>query len=222
MDRTLPGSSVHGILHKDTGVGGHALLPGGLPNPGIELSLLRLLHWQEPPAYHVPPAPPGSPRWLLTASRNPSFSLPVIRAWSPTQTLLSRRVTASQCRAGSSCTPRISYESKSGSRSVMSVPATPLAIAHGMLQARTPEWVAFPFSRGSSQPRARTQVSRLGGGFFTSWATREAQDTGVGSLSLLQEIFPTQDRTGVSCIATGFFTNWAIREAIYLLPLALF
>ena len=29
----------------------------------------------------------------------------------------------------------------------------------------------FPFSRGSSQPRDRTQVSRIGGGFFTGWAT---------------------------------------------------
>ena len=34
--------------------------------------------------------------------------------------------------------------------------------------------VAFPFSRGSSQPRDRTQVSHIAGGFFTSWATREA------------------------------------------------
>ena len=33
---------------------------------------------------------------------------------------------------------------------------------------------AFPFSRGSSQPRDRTQVSHIAGGFFTSWATREA------------------------------------------------
>ena len=30
---------------------------------------------------------------------------------------------------------------------------------HGILQARILEWVAFPFSRGSSQPRAQTQVS---------------------------------------------------------------
>ena len=45
---------------------------------------------------------------------------------------------------------------------------------HGILQARTLEWVAFPFSRGSSQPRDQTQVSRIAGRFFTSWATREA------------------------------------------------
>ena len=42
---------------------------------------------------------------------------------------------------------------------------------HGILQARILEWVAFPFSRGSSQPRDRTQVSCIAGVSFTSWAT---------------------------------------------------
>ena len=46
---------------------------------------------------------------------------------------------------------------------------------HVILQARILEWVAFPFSRVSSQPRDRTQVSCIAGRFFTSWATREAQ-----------------------------------------------
>ena len=40
--------------------------------------------------------------------------------------------------------------------------------AHGILQARILERVAFLFSRGSSQPRDRTQVSCTAGGFFTS------------------------------------------------------
>ena len=44
---------------------------------------------------------------------------------------------------------------------------------HGILQARIVEWVAFPFSRGSSQPRDGSQVSRIAGGFFTNWAIRE-------------------------------------------------
>ena len=48
-------------------------------------------------------------------------------------------------------------------------------IVHGILQARILEWVSFPFSRGSSQPRDRTYVSRIAGGLVTSWATREAQ-----------------------------------------------
>ena len=46
---------------------------------------------------------------------------------------------------------------------------------HGILQARLLEWVAIPFSRGSSQPWDRTPVSCIAGRFFTIWATREAQ-----------------------------------------------
>ena len=39
---------------------------------------------------------------------------------------------------------------------------------HGILQARILEYVAVPFSRGSSQPRDQTQVSRIAGRFVTS------------------------------------------------------
>ena len=42
------------------------------------------------------------------------------------------------------------------------------------LQARILEWAAFPFFRGSSQPRNWTGVSCIARGFFTKWATREA------------------------------------------------
>ena len=42
----------------------------------------------------------------------------------------------------------------------------PGSSVHGILQARIQEWVAIPFSRGSSLPRDQTQVSRLAGGFF--------------------------------------------------------
>ena len=38
---------------------------------------------------------------------------------------------------------------------------------HGILQARNMAWVAYPFSRRSSQPRAQTQVSHIAGRFFT-------------------------------------------------------
>ena len=40
-------------------------------------------------------------------------------------------------------------------------------IVHGILQVRILEWVAVPFSRGSSQPRDRTQVFCFAGKFFT-------------------------------------------------------
>ena len=47
---------------------------------------------------------------------------------------------------------------------------------HEILQARMLEWVAVPFSRGFSQPKDQTQVSRIAGGSFTRWAIRKAQD----------------------------------------------
>ena len=48
-------------------------------------------------------------------------------------------------------------------------------LSMGLLQAGIMEWVAMPPSKGSSQPRDWTQVSRLAGRFFTIWAPREAQ-----------------------------------------------
>ena len=42
----------------------------------------------------------------------------------------------------------------------------PGSSVHGMLQARILEWVAISFSRDSSQPRDRTQVSRIAGRLF--------------------------------------------------------
>ena len=85
---------------------------------------------------------------------------------------------------------------------------------HGILQARILEWVAFPFSRGSSQSRNWTHVSHIAGTFFTSWATWEAY-TVVGILTyLISRAYSwLRNQTRVSCIAGRFFTNWAIREA---------
>ena len=45
---------------------------------------------------------------------------------------------------------------------------------HEILQARILEWIVFPFSRGSSQPRDQIRVSCIAGSFFNVWATREA------------------------------------------------
>jgi len=44
---------------------------------------------------------------------------------------------------------------------------------HGVLQARILEWVAFPFSRGSSQPRDQTQVSHIAGGLSSQVQRRK-------------------------------------------------
>ena len=66
--------------------------------------------------------------------------------------------------------------------SVMSYSVTPW-IVHGVLQARILEWVVVPFSRGSSQTRESLPAEPPG----------KPKKTGVGSLSILQGIFPTQE-----------------------------
>ena len=96
------------------------------------------------------------------------------------QGIFSRDRTQVSCTAGGFFTvwairEAHSYTYENESRSVMPDSLWPLDYTgHGILQARTLEWAAFPFSRGSSQPRDWTQVSCIAGGFFTSWATREA------------------------------------------------
>ena len=52
----------------------------------------------------------------------------------------------------------------------------PGSSVHGILQVRVLEWDAIPFSRESYLLRDWTQVSHIAGGFFTVWATREAQE----------------------------------------------
>ena len=81
---------------------------------------------------------------------------------------------------------------------------------HRILQVRILEWVAFPFSRGSSQPRDQTQVGQI-----------LYQLSNKGRPRILESVvYPfsrgsswSRNRTRVSCIADGFFSNWAIREA---------
>ena len=66
-------------------------------------------------------------------------------------------------------------------------------IVHGILQVRILEWVAFPFSRGSSQPRDQTQVSCIAGDSLPAEPQGKPKNTGVGSLFYLQQIFLTQE-----------------------------
>ena len=56
----------------------------------------------------------------------------------------------------------------------------PGSSVQGILQARVLEWVAISFSRGSSRPRDRTQVSCIGGRRSNLWATREVLVYGIG------------------------------------------
>ena len=85
---------------------------------------------------------------------------------------------------------------------------------HGTLQARILEWVAFPFSKGSSQLRNQNpglphcrrilyQLSHKGSPRILEWVDYPFSRGSSRS----------RNRTQVSCIAGRFFTNWAIREA---------
>ena len=63
---------------------------------------------------------------------------------------------------------------------------------HGILQARVLEWVAFPFSRGSSQPEIEPRSPALQEDSLPAEAQGKPKNTGVGCPFLLQGIFPTQ------------------------------
>ena len=89
-----------------------------------------------------------------------------------------------------------------------------MELSPGILQDRILEWVAIPFSKGSSQLRNRTQVSCIAGEFFYSLSQQ-------GSPRILAWVtYPfargsswSRNQTRVSCIAGGFFTSWATRKA---------
>ena len=67
----------------------------------------------------------------------------------------------------------------------------PGSSVHGIYQARTLEWVAISFSRGSSWPRDQTQVSCIASRRFTIWATSD-----LDTYSLKSYIFQTLGEEG--------------------------
>ena len=86
---------------------------------------------------------------------------------------------------------------------------------HGIHQVRRLEWVAFPFSRGSSQCRDRTQVSHIVGDSLPAEPQGKPKNTGMVAYPFSSSSSEPRNRTGVSCIAGGFFTSWTIREAFH-------
>ena len=64
---------------------------------------------------------------------------------------------------------------------------------HGIFQARILEWVAVPFSRDLPNPGIKPRFPALQADSLPAESQRKPKNTGVGSLSLLQRIFPTQE-----------------------------
>ena len=155
MDYSLPGSSFHGILQGRILERVVIFFSMDLPDPGIE---------------HKSPAlaggffttePPGKPWISCKYIHIPSLSC--LPSTPPLLFSILKKVSVlyleSEVTVAQSC-PNV---------------CDPMDYTvHGILQARILEWVAFPFSGGSSQPRGGIQVSHIAGRFFTSWATREA------------------------------------------------
>ena len=85
---------------------------------------------------------------------------------------------------------------------------------HGILQARILKWVAFPSFRSLPNPGIKPRSPALQADFLPAEPQGKPKNTGVGSLFLLQQIFPPRNWTGVSCIAGRFFTTRTMREAL--------
>ena len=105
----------------------------------------------------------------------------------------------------SKCPPTNAYIKSGESHSVMSDSSQPHGIVHGILQARILEWVAMLSSRVYSQPRDWTLVSHIAGRFFTIWPPGMPKNSGMGSLSILQQIFPNQE------------SNWGLLHCRWIL-----
>ena len=165
---------------QSTGVGSLSLFQGIFPTQGSNPGLPHC-RWILYQMSHK-----GSPRileWIAYAFSSRS-------SWPRNRT----RVSGLASRFFTYWAVREALKSECESHSVVSDSLQPHGLhSPGILQARILERVAFPFSTGSSQPRDQTQVSRIAGKFFTSWATREAKEYWGVSLSLLQWIFLTQE-----------------------------
>ena len=105
------------------------------------------------------------------------------------------------------CCDSSTKESKSVSHSVVSNSLQPMdcsppgSSVHGILQARILEWVAIPFSRGSSQPRDQIQISCIAGEFFIIWTTKQKQNLSrskTSSGALIQIVSTQSNLTQVS------------------------
>ena len=99
----------------------------------------------------------------------------------------------------------------------------PGSSAHGIFQARVLEWVAISFSRGSSQPTDRTQVSHIVGRRFTVWATREApQFRGETMNSFFNTLFTSPNKweniIAIKANRGGSFQKGTLRTFENLVP----
>ena len=92
----------------------------------------------------------------------------------------------------------------------------PGSSVHGILQARMLEWVAIPFYRESSQPRDRTQVSRIAARFFIIWAILQFNGEKKIEVSSACQHWPSTVIWKILFLTV--ITEGACRESAFLFP----
>ena len=91
----------------------------------------------------------------------------------------------------------------------------PGSSVHGILQPRILEWVAFPFSRGSSRTGTSTLVSCIAGRFFTIWATGDCHfESRILWIHLTASLIG-----GFVTLVTG--VDWSTNQEILILVLSM-
>ena len=91
----------------------------------------------------------------------------------------------------------------------------PGSSVHRNFQTRILEWIAIPFSTGSSLPRDQNQVSHTAGRFFALWATRKAHSVGWESLKKRFPFLCTYRKDLVEFwedICTHICTHWVSQK----------
>ena len=141
-----------------------ALLQRILPIQGSNRSLLHLLHWQAGSLLLVPPGKPIFIYWKWEWKSLSCVGLlgahGVFNPWnSPGQ----------NTGVGSISLLQGIFPTRGSSPGLPHCKQILYQLSHKG-SPRILEWVAYPFSRGSSWPRNRTRISCIAGGFFTNWA----------------------------------------------------
>ena len=80
----------------------------------------------------------------------------------------------------------------------------PGSSVHGILQARILEWVAISFSRGSSQPRDQSQVSRIAGRCFTLWLLSFKPTFRLSSFTFIKSLFSSSLLSAIKVVSSAF------------------
>ena len=156
----------------------HTRPPCPSPTPGVHSDSCPLSQWCHP-AIASSVVPFSSCPQSLPATE--SFPVSQLFTWGGQSTGVSALASflpkKSQGWSPSEWTRWIFLQSKGLSCPTLCSPmdcSPPGSSIHGIFQVSILEWVAVPFSRGSSPPRDQTQASRIAGRFFTIWATRGA------------------------------------------------